>query len=294
MEPICFDGQANLNLVLWGDPQVWEREPKRLARLQTACETVASAGGRLDVLGVLGDVAEFGTKKQYVSAAAALRVAAQKAAHIFCVTGNHDVRVRNYRKQISAFHAFLSEVPHAHVNPGDRYYFSETVNGYPVICLGADRAAFEASYLSEKQLVWLEARLFEAEKTGVPAFVFNHQALKRTNGLPVTWGGYGTWRGSVGRQSDRLRAILERHGVVFYCTGHLHYGISAYNYERSGKLHMLSAPTVGVENHGPNALPGQGYVLNVYEDRVRIRGADFINGVFLDASLPGGEKTVLF
>ena len=287
MEQIFFDDAAKLNVVLWGDPQISPVQPERLARLAAAGETLTRCEGRLDVLGILGDVAEFGRQREYADAAAALNVAAKKAAHIFCVSGNHDIRMRPYQKQLARFNAFLSGVSNAHGSPADRYYFCTDVNGCRIVCLGADRTAFEASSLGDRQLLWLEARLFEAQKAGMPTLVFNHQALKRTNGLPETWLGRGNWRGSVGLQSDRLRRILTGFGEVYYCTGHLHYGISPYNYERCGSLHMIAAPTIGCANHGDNATPGQGFVLSLYDGRFLLRGADFLNGVFMDESVPG-------
>ena len=292
MQPIRFDDTAQLNAVLWGDPQISPLQPVRAERLRAACETLDRAPGRLDVLAVLGDVAEFGRRQEYASAAAALRFATKKAAHIFCVTGNHDIRLRRWNNQRAVFNAFLGAIPNAHTGPADRYYFDARINGCRILCLGADRTKFEASYLSRRQLVWIEARLFEAQKAGEPTLVFNHQALRRTNGLPHTWEGRGDWRGSVGMQSDRLRASLEGHGDVFFCTGHLHHGITAPNYERSGRLHMISAPTVSCENHGEDPTPGQGYVLSLYGTRAVLRGADFINGVFMDETLPGAYTEI--
>ena len=294
MEPIRFDENANLNLVLWGDPQISPFQPERKKNLFAACNTVATAPGRVDALALTGDIAEFGRKAEYAAAAAALNRAADKAAHIFCVTGNHDIRLRGFRRQAAVFNAFLASVRNAEYGDDDRYYFAREVNGYPFLCMGADRSAFEASYLSDRQLLWLEARLFEAEKRGVPAFVFNHQTLRRTNGLPVTWEGRGDWRGDVGRQSDRLREILTRHGTVFFCTGHLHYGIRGYNYERAGGLHLIAAPSIGCANHGENPLPCQGFVLSVYDGGAVLRGADFRNRTFMDPAMPGARTEIRF
>ena len=120
---------------------------------------------------------------------------------------------------------------------------------------------------------------------GKPAFVLNHQPLKRTNGLPLTWEGRGSWRGAVGMQSKALRRILSSHGHVFYLTGHLHYGVSRYNVETCGKLHMIAAPTVACTNHGASSAPGQGFVLSLYPDRLEGTAWDFVKGEPLDESV---------
>ncbi len=287
MERICFDENAKLNLVLWGDPQISPFAPERLQRLRAACATLAAAPGRADVLALTGDVAEFGRKPEYAAVTAALNAAAGKVGTILCVSGNHDVRLRPYRRQLKVFNDFLSGVKNARKGGNDRYWFACGANGYPLLCMGTDKTAFEGTRLSDRQLTWLEARLFEAQKAGLPAFVFNHQPLRKTNGLPETWLGKGDWRGSVGWESDRLRRVLEGHGPVFYCTGHLHYGITGFHYERSGHLQMISAPPVGCANHGPKGTPGQGLVLSVYDGHAVLRGAHFVNGTFMDETAPG-------
>ena len=155
--------------------------------------------------------------------------------------------------------------------------------------MGADRNSFESAYISKSQLAFVEAELTKAQKEGKPAFVLNHQPLKHTNGLPVTWEGRGSWRGAVGMQSDRLREILTSHATVFYLTGHLHYGVSGFNVESCGRLHMLSAPSVGCANHGPNGVLGQGFVLSLYDDKLVGTAYDFVNAVPLDSSIPNAR-----
>ena len=286
MGKIIFDKNARLNLALWGDPQVsCIYEPQRFVNFNAACKAVRDADGPCDALLLAGDIAEFGLEKEYDMAAACLAEAAGNTAHILCACGNHDVRIRGYQKQLRRFRAFLSQVPHA-LEPGyDHYYCAAEIKGYRFILLGADRNSFESAWLSKAQLAFLEKELTEAEKTGKPAFVLNHQPLKRTNGLPVTWLGRGSWRGQVGLQSDRLREILSSHGTVFYLTGHLHYGVSRYNVESAGRLHMIAAPTVGCPNHGETADPAQGFVLSVYDDHVSGTAYNFAAAEPLDESI---------
>ena len=289
MPQLKTDPAAALNLVLWGDPQLASLHPEREDNFKAACKTVAAAEGPLDALVILGDVAEFGRATEYAAVQRHLTTAAEKAEHIFCVPGNHDLRVRHFGGQRARFASFLSGIPHAVPNPRERYWFSYELNGYLLLFLGADKTCFEGSYLSPAQLRWLSEKLDEAKATNKPAFVFNHQPLKRSNGLPVTWGGVGTWRGSVGDQNDALRAILKKHGDVVYITGHLHYGVSRYNLENSGRLHMLNVPSVGCANHGKNDAPAQGYLLSVHPDKLVGSAILFRTGEEMDETIPNAR-----
>ena len=293
MKGIVFDPAARLNLVFWGDPQVTNlAHPDRTANFMAACESVRDAEDRADALLVAGDVAEFGREADYRIAAAGLRIAAENTDTILCASGNHDVRIRPYRRQLCRFRAFLCDVPHAAQTPYDRYYAAYSVNGYPFIVMGADRNSFESAWISRAQLAFIEEELKKAQAAGLPAFVINHQPLKKTNGLPLTWGGRGDWRGGVGLQSDALRDILTSHGTVFYLTGHLHYCVSEYNVQSSGRLHMISAPSVGCENHGPRPAGGQGFVLSLYNDRLSGMAYDFVNARPMDESVPNARFTL--
>lgn len=294
MKGIVFDPAARLNLVLWGDPQVTDlAHPRRIKNFTAACESVRDAEGRADALMVAGDVAEFGREADYRIAAAGLRIAAQNTDAILCASGNHDVRIRSYRRQLCRFRAFLCDVPRAAQTPYDRYYAAYAVNGFPFIVMGADRNSFESVWISRAQLAFVEGELRKAQAAGLPAFVLNHQPLNKTNGLPVTWGGRGSWRGGVGMQSDALRRILSSYGPVFYLTGHLHYCVSAYNVQNDGNLHMISAPSVGCENHGPNPAGGQGFVLSLYNDRLEGVAYDFVSARPMDESIPNARFTVM-
>ena len=292
MATLQFDPDAALNFVLWGDPQLSRLHPQREANLSAACRTVGEAAGRADALVIAGDVTEFGRQTEYDAVSRCLAPAADKTDHIFCIPGNHDIRMRPFAAQCRRFSAFMGSVKNGVATPPDRYWFSWKIKGYTLIFLGADRAAFEGSYLSREQLRWLSDELSAAEADGRPVFVFNHQPLKRTNGLPVTWGGFGTWRGSVGDQNDALRAIFKKHGEIVYITGHLHHGICRYHLENSGKLHMLTLPSVGCPNNGENPAETQGYLMRVYPDRIEGEGVLFATGEALDPAVANARFTI--
>lgn len=276
-EPIAADDGADLNIIAFGDPQISALSPLRSARVFSAMRDIEQARGSFDALIVAGDIAEYGAWCEYKMMTRLIAPVKDKFSKIFIITGNHDVRIRSFKKQLKKFNRFLGLTDNAQQHGEEKYYFARELKGYKFIVLGADTNAFEDSYISDAQLDWLETEL-DKNETGKPVFVINHQPLKNTNGLPDSWLGKGDFRGSVGPQSDRLKEIFERHSGIIYVTGHLHYGVSAYNLEDYGSYKCLSLPTVGVLNHGKNDKLAQGYVLTVRGNTVTARGRCFCEG----------------
>lgn len=277
-DTLYFDPVAKLNFVVWGDPQTSSVNPMREKRFISACEDVAKANGTADAVVIVGDVAEYGKESEYKATADALKIAGERFEKFLCVPGNHDIRLRNYKGQVSRFQRFINSVKKSDELKSGQYYYSCEIKGFKFIMMGADRASFESAYISQKQLLWLEKELEDADKTSKPVFVFNHQPLKFTNGLPDTWIGKGNRRGSVGRQSDKIKAIFEKHTNVFFITGHLHFGVSEFSFEDKGSYKLLSVPTVGAACHGDYDAEGQGYIVSVYDDKVVLRAREFSNG----------------
>ena len=289
-EPIEISDEAKLSFIAWGDPQISALSPLRSFRVYKACRDLKNMKKPVDALVLVGDIAEYGAKCEYKMITELLRPVYDKFSNFFAVTGNHDIRMRNYKKQKERFKGFINSIPCGQAGENEGYYFSQYVNGYKFIMLGADTNSFEASYLSQKQLDWIDSELAEAKEGNKPVFIFNHQPLKHTNGLPVTFLGRGKWRGSVGNESDKLRAVFEKYDSVVYITGHLHYCTSQYSYEDCGSFKAISVPTVGVINHGSFKPYTQGYVFEVFDDKIIARSRVFGEGKY--ASEEVGNSTI--
>lgn len=283
-DPIVLDESAKLNIIAWGDPQISSVSPLRSSRLSGACRDIANMQGKADVLMLLGDICEFGKEAEFRMTAGIINEVSDKYEHFLAVSGNHDIRLKDYKSQLERFNRFIKSVEGGIAGPDTRYYFSTEINSYKFIMMGSDSAAFESSHISDRQIEWLDTEI--ASCGGKPVFVLNHQTLKRTNGLPVTWLGKGSWRGSVGRSSDKIKAVFEKHKNVIFITGHLHYGVSQYNFEDYGAYKSLSLPTVGVLNHGNFSKNGQGYIISVYSDRIVMRARVFGDGKYVDKGIP--------
>ena len=280
-EPLAADENARLNFIAWGDPQISCVSPLRSARVYAACRDIKNARGVFDALVIAGDVTEYGAECEYKMTAELINSFSDKVKNVLAVTGNHDVRLRRVSKQAKRFNGFLKSLENGRYGSADRYSYSYEINGYKFIMLGTDVTTFEAAFIGERQLRWLEGEL-EQSKGGKPVFVFCHQPLKHTNGLPMTFLGRGSWRGSVGLESNRLRAIFEKFSNVIFITGHLHYCTSEYTYEDYGSFKAISLPTVGVINHGGFKSFSQGYAFSVYDDKIIAKSRVFGEGRYVE------------
>lgn len=281
--PVVIDPNAKLTFAVWGDPQIAYWSALRSLRFDAACRDLGNMAKPLDALILAGDITETGMPEEFRMVSDILTAYADSFKHLLCVSGNHDVRLRPYLKQIGVFNDFVRSIPGGIAGDASRYFHAVRIRGYKFLLMGSDRATFEGAYISSRQLRWLDAQI--AEENGNPVFVVNHQTLKGLNGLPVTWLGKGKWRGSVGWDSDKLRAVFEKHRNVIFLTGHLHYGTSKYAFEDCGAFKSLSVPTIGVVNHGDFTADSQGYILSVYDDRIVARARVFGEGRYVDESI---------
>lgn len=283
--PLQRDENAFLTFAVWGDPQISFVSPLRSARVFKAVEDLKNADS-LDALVLCGDITEYGAKCEYRFVKKLLECTKDSVKNIYAVPGNHDVRLRNHKKQLKRFQNFVASLPNGDTDFDSTYYYTRDLNGCRFIMMGTDRSTFEAAYISKNQLERLKNDILSAPGDK-PVFVFNHQTLKRTNGLPKTFLGKGKWRGSVGRESEKLKNVLSVRKNVFFITGHLHYCTSEYTYEDCGNFKALSVPTVGVINHGEFKTMTQGYVISVYEDKVVMRSRIFGESRYTGKSVQG-------
>jgi hypothetical protein len=108
--------------------------------------------------------------------------------------------------------------------------------------------------------------------------------------LPDVWNSPIESAGSVGAQSDELRAILGKYENVFLISGHEHTGFGQYTYQEIDGFYSINLPSFGITNKdGEYNDPGTGYVVEVYDDTVVFKARDFGKGIWLpdyDLALP--------
>ena len=284
-EPIkaLNESKVKLTFVAWGDPQVSNYMPEREPRFRAAAEDVANSKSNIDALLIVGDIAENGLACEYE--AVTNHLANTKVDNFIFSVGNHDVRLRSYNQVVNRFTGFQNNL-NTSANSDlviDKLNYTYKVNGYTFVVLGTDKSVFEESYISDEQLTWLDATLKAEAVGGKPVFVILHQPLKKTHGLPTTWGnGTNENAGHVGAQSDALYEIMNKYKNIFLITGHLHTGLGQYSYEKIGNIHGINVPSTTIVNKdGDYNEPATGYVTEVYSNKVVFRARDFGKGTYL-------------
>ena len=188
--------------------------------------------------------------------------AIKPAANNFVLAGNHDLgnKAGDYysllENYISNNKLYLGE------DVGNGYYYRVIDGCYFIMLVSEEESTWEF-VMSEEQFAWLEGVLREAEAADAPVFVFNH--------FPLNYGG-----GS----GERLAALLDEYGADLFVHGHYHDhliypgnfytwgGIDSINLTRPTELNLFE--------------PGEGIVVEVYENEFVVRVRNFITGEWVE------------
>lgn len=265
--------EVEVSFAAIADTQFAMFTPNRYPNFKSTAADLHNNNGSFDALILAGDITETGSAAEYQMVYDELSGLDSK--YIFAV-GNHDVRELSYGTAVERYTEFINTVNNEQVT--DKLHFSTEINGYKFIVIGTDNYQFEKAYISDEQLAWLESEI--ASSNGKPVFIIGHQPLKKTHGLPDTWRASALPDdGSIGDQSDEIKAIFEKYPNVFFITGHLHTGLGKYTYEKLGDSHLVCLPSISVANLGGDYnANGTGYMVEVYETEVVFRTRNFSKG----------------
>lgn len=227
-----------------------------------------------DSVGIMhaGDVTDHGFPEEYAEYRRIRDRYKEKLPPIYAATGNHDVGLGVWESRLGNFLA-ATGMPAA--------YHAHEIEGYPFLFLGTEQGLELFCQLSEEQLEWLDAKLDEAEGAGKPAFVFLHQPLKNTTAGSME---EQRWYGVT--QDDEVKAILAKHPRAILFTGHGHWEMEAARnfYDGEGTLPaMFNAASVAYlwTDEDLRKEGSQGYYVEVYDDRVLVKGRDFAAGAWV-------------
>ncbi|MGN0523423.1 MAG: fibronectin type III domain-containing protein [Eubacterium sp.] len=273
---------VKMNFVAWGDSQVATYISSREESVVAASTDLKNAESQIDAMVLAGDITENAVQSEYDTVYDNL--ADTGISNFITATGNHDIRLGEYSEAKSKFVSFTNKLNAAAGSSLkiSSMHYSYSVKGYKFIVMGSDKTMLEEAYINDSQLSWLDSQLKASANLGKPVFVILHQPLKDTHGLPDTWGSSNDDAGSVGEQSDSIKAILNKYKNVFLITGHLHTGFGQYTYQKIGNIHAINLPSVGIDNEdGEYNGSGLGYMVEVYSNKVVFRARDFISGEYL-------------
>ncbi|MED1783191.1 metallophosphoesterase [Brevibacillus fortis] len=240
--------------------------------LEDAFKDMIALNPDSDGIMTIGDNTENGTEAQYMELARIFNMYKDQLPETYFVQGNHDVRWGDWTQ--------FSELFHKYTNMKSSYY-NVWINGYQFIFLGTEKGLKDFSYLSETQLKWLDEKL--AESGGKPTFIFHHQPLKNT--VAGANDGYlksNYWYGV--RQDTELKTILAKHPGAFLFSGHTHWELGAkdtmYNAKYATMFNAGATSYLWTDaNTGKDG--SQGFFVEVYEDKVMVKGRDFKNDTWI-------------
>jgi len=241
--------------------------------LERALRDIAAEAPATDGIMHAGDVTNHGFMREYREWRRIWSRFSGKLPAPLAAAGNHDVGLGIWRLRMSRF---------LHGTGMEAGYHDHWIKGYHFIFLGTEKAHKLHCSLSKKQLAWLEAKLGEGDSPEQPTFLFLHQPLLNTvSGSYQDQGWWGV------RQDRELRDILARHPQAFIFTGHTHWELAARNccFDGDGELpHMFNVASVAYlwTDEGKYLEGSQGLYVEVYRDRVVVRGRDFARGAWLE------------
>lgn len=270
--------------------------------LEMGLSDMEKAKDRPDAFVIDGDITNHGYYEQWDIFAESM-ARHDVSDNVFTVVGNHDTWGPNrddFENPVDGVKpTFINYSKKVAGREISEMYYSDIVNGYYFIALGSEEDHTYA-YLSDKQLEWFASEMEKASATGLPIFVFLHQSINQTHGLPYNWSldeEDPADEGGIGAQSDRVVEILKKYDNVFYISGHIHAGfknekdklgaeytsVEYMKNDNGNNITLINIPCFTNPDviRGGHIPSGCGYVIEAYDDSVMIRARNFGAGTWI-------------
>ncbi|WP_334075672.1 MULTISPECIES: metallophosphoesterase family protein [Paenibacillus] len=239
--------------------------------LKDIAANAVRSGGIMHV----GDLTDHGDPEEYREMNRILAANREGLPDVYFTLGNHDVALGDWNSRLANYigHSGMAGPYHDH-----------WIGGYHFIFIGTERGLERFCDLSQAQLNWLDLKLGERASMDKPVFVFLHQPLKDTVAGSLE---AQNWYGVV--QDAELKRILGRHPQAILFTGHTHWHLGAERTMVEGRGSMatlFNAASVAYlwTDEDEPLLGSQGYYVEVYADRVLVKGRDFTAGRWVESA----------
>ena len=187
----------------------------------------------------------------------------------YVITGNHDLGLgeRDYR---AACYNFIANNKLYLGNDIDKTYYYKIVNGCYVIALASEDETAQGFHMSDAQIEWMKGILEEAKAANAPIIVLCHFPIyeiagEDSNGNP--------------RDYRDIAWILNKYDKVLYLYGHRHNELKPNNFQNWHGVNIINLPRV---TEYFDYEPGDGVVIEVYNDHFLVKGRDFVKGEWID------------
>ena len=178
------------------------------------------------------------------------------------VAGNHDFGngTGNYDRHRNDFLANSALYPGRVI---DKPYYYEVIDGCYMIVLASETDSVNDCLISDEQFTWLQEVLDQAAAEDATIFVINHH--------PVNY--------LIAESNDKLANVLNKYDNLFYIHGHVHNQLTKSSFYEWNGVKSINLPR---STEIVNYEPGDGIVVEVYENEILVRGRDFITGEWID------------
>ncbi|MFH5181557.1 metallophosphoesterase family protein [Paenibacillus sp. TAB 01] len=276
------------SFMILSDLHISVYDPNTIKHMKQALDDIKQFESPIEAIMLTGDLTDFGGTDGYKELQKLL--SAYKLPPLYANMGNHDY----YDIWVDKKGAFNKETaPNGKTDwqARERFqkffglekpYHSADINGFPVLLLSQEAyvqekpEVGEGAWYSDDQLNWFKDQMSK-HKDGKPTFVMVHQPLP-----PI---------GSDGGSHQLIRAkqfreILKPYKNVFVFCGHRHQdfqnGTEHYVKETFHFFHNSSVGRVLNRSFQNEAKEkSQGLYVQVYKDRVTVRGREFSNRSWL-------------
>ncbi|MEC0228164.1 metallophosphoesterase family protein [Paenibacillus alba] len=279
-----------MSYFILSDLHVSVGDPSTGKKLKQALDDITHFDGPVDAIMLTGDLTDTGTERDYKE----LRtiVSEYKLPPVHGNMGNHDyytiwinkannwdqAAVPNGKSDAMSREQFKKHFGYSQV------YNDFTTKGHSILLLSQEAyvqekpEVGEGAWYSDEQLAWFKERVKSLYKPGRPLFVMTHQPLPPS----------GTEGGSHQLiRAIQFREILKPYKNVFVFCGHRHQdfqnGTPHYVQETFHFFHNASVGrTLNRAYQQEAKTKAQGMYVQVFADKVVVRGREFSNRTFLE------------
>ncbi|WHY76929.1 metallophosphoesterase [Neobacillus sp. WH10] len=270
----------NIQLLVMSDVHVSSDTPDY--KFANALQDSLDIAPNYDVLSIVGDLTNYGIEKEYDDFNKILNDHVEEEKPKVFAMGNHEYFESFYNKEsVTTDKEMQQRFVDKTKMPG--LYYDKWIKGYHFIVLAGEKGydtlieenpdvphAFNYAYISDEQYEWFEKTIAENVEKNKPIFVFLHQPIKNTV--------YGS-RWNAGYDEEKLLSIMKKYPQVIYFSGHSHYPIENQKSIIQNGITMVNTGSVkyGYDDINGNMDTSEGYVVNVFSDKVEFKARDYLN-----------------
>ncbi|WP_312470614.1 metallophosphoesterase [Neobacillus sp.] len=282
--------QPTLQMAVMSDVHINQGYPNN--KFKQALTDLKNIAPGYDTIAVVGDFTDRGFEEDYKAFKQILGENKNPGAEQFITMGNHEYFESNYDKASTVTDEMMQKrFMDYNGDPLSTIYFDKWIKGYHFISLAGELSAKTLSlaygnipdakdwaYISEEQYQWFERTLAVEAASNKPIFVFLHQPIANTV--------YGSDKWNAGFDSKRLLTILKKYPQAILFSGHSHYPLNHPKSIYQDGFTMVNTSSVEYTWNENGRIPGfsQGYLVNVYDDRVEMKSREFSDGTWIKST----------